>query len=292
MNLKVVSNGKLVSKEEWATQIDSLKNEIECNVKDLDIAKEKIKNCILNWKFPDEKFAILFSGGIDSMLIAFIAKLQKKDFVCYSFGVEGGRDLEWAHKAENMFDIKFIDYSLEEFENVLVETTKIINEEDAIKISVGSVFYPLLKQIKEDGLKLVYGGLGSEEIFAGYDRHSESNDVNEECWNGMYSIFERDFTRDVILASNFGLELGLPFLDVDLVKTAMSIDASLKIKDDYKKYVLRVVAEEIGVSKEFCWRKKKAAQYGSKANNAFMRIAKRNGFSTRKEFARSILNRN
>ena len=289
MNLKVVSGGKLVSKDEWDRQIDSLRNEIKCNVKDLDIAKEKIKKCLLNWKFPDEKFAILFSGGIDSMLIAFLAKKQGKEFVCYSFGVEGGRDLEWSHKAEDMFDIKFIDYSLEEFEKSLVETIKIINEEDAIKVSVGSVFYPLLKEIKKDGLKLVYGGLGSEEIFAGYDRHSESKDINEECWNGMYTIFERDFTRDVGLGKHFGLELGLPFLDVDLVKESMSIDASLKIKDDYKKYILRVAAEELGVGKEFCWRKKKAAQYGSKANNAFMRIAKRNGFKTRKEFVRSIL---
>jgi asparagine synthase (glutamine-hydrolysing) len=287
--LKVVDDNGLVSKREWDNQIDKLREKISPAIKDISVAKEMIKESIEAIKFPDEKFAILFSGGIDSMLIAFLAKKQGKDFVCYSFGVNGGRDLEFAEKAKDMFDIKFIDYNLDEFEKSLIETIKIVDEEDAVKISVGSVFYPLLKEIKKDGINLVFTGLGSEEIFAGYERHSEAGDINEECWNGLYTIFERDFTRDVKLANNFGLRLGLPFLDIALVESAMRIDASLKIKDGYKKYILRKVAEEIGVDKQFCWRKKKAAQYGSKANKEFLRIAKRNGFKTRKEFVKSLL---
>ena len=292
--LKLLDNGNLISKSKWDLQIGELRKEVARIITDKDeainIISEKLVSAMRD-SFPDEKFAILFSGGIDSTIIAFIAKQLGKDFVCYAFGIEGARDVEWARKAasELGFELKVKEVNNNEFKNDLIETIKLINELDAIKISVGAVFYPLLKEIKKDGLEYVYSGLGSEEIFAGYQRHTKALDITEECWNGLSTIFERDFTRDVKLINHFGLKLKLPFLDKNLVNAAMKISSDLKICGEYKKYILRLACHDLGLPKDLSFRKKKAAQYGSKVNKAFRQIARKEGFDTRKEFVRSIL---
>jgi diphthine-ammonia ligase len=43
------------------------------------------------------------------------------------------------------------------------------------------------------------------------------------------------------------------------------------------------------LKKEFAWRKKKAAQYGSNFVNGIEKLAKRKGFGTKKEYLESLL---
>jgi len=69
----------------------------------------------------------------------------------------------------------------------------------------------------------------------------------------------------------------------------MKIDSSLKIKGEHKKVILRMAAEDIGLIKEFCWRKKKAAQYGSKVNRTMGKIARSKGFKYKKDYLKDIL---
>jgi len=185
--------------------------------------------------------------------------------------------------------LKLIELDLDGFEEVVRKVTKILGESDVVKIGVGAALYPGMERAKKDGLRYVYSGLGSEEIFAGYQRHEESKDINKECWNGLKKMWQRDFTRDFLLAENLDLKWKLPFLDDELIVAAMGIDSTLKMDGDYKKIILRHVAEELKLKKEFCWRKKKAAQYGSKADKAIAKLAKRNGFKSKKDYVESLL---
>ena len=88
-----------------------------------------------------------------------------------------------------------------------------------------------LEKSKEDGCKVIFSGLGSEEIFAGYDRHKLSHDINKECLYGLIKIYERDLYRDDVITMYSNLELRLPFLDKKLVSYALNISPKLKIKD-------------------------------------------------------------
>ena len=87
-------------------------------------------------------------------------------------------------------------------------------------------------------------------------------------------MYKRDLMRDVPLAKNQKFKILTPFLDDNLIKTAMSIDGKKKINKSYKKVVLRKAAEELGLPKEIAWRKKQAAQYGSKFDRAILRLAR------------------
>ena len=58
---------------------------------------------------------------------------------------------------------------------------------------------------------------------------------------------------------------------------------------DNKKIILREIAEDFGLEKEFAWRKKKAAQYGSNFVKGIDKLAKKHNFTTKKEYLQSLL---
>ena len=72
-------------------------------------------------------------------------------------------------------------------------------------------------------------------------------------------------------------------------KTTLCILASIVLLRQNKKIILREAAEFIGLKKEFAWRKKQAAQYGSNFVNGIEKLAKRKGFKMKKDYLMSLL---
>ena len=294
----IVKDGQLIKEEDWLFIIDAIENDFN----DLETNNERAKHRIAELlesavkKRAAGKFGILFSGGVDSTTIAYLCKKLGCDFTCYTIGIENSDDIEWAKKIESEygFNFKHKILTLDEFEICLKETVKILNDADIVKASVGCVLYAAGKMAIENGDRILFGGLGSEEIFAGYQRHEESlkigfEEVHRECWNGLKGMRKRDLVRDFTIAKHLGLELKTPFLDWDLVRYAMSVHPMLKISKEQKKIILREASEYMGLKKEFAWRKKQAAQYGSNFVNGIDKLSKKNGFKYKKDYLLSLL---
>ena len=265
----------------WKEFAESFKlNELKLNENEL---KEKLKYLIINSvkkRIPDEKFGIMFSGGVDSSTIALICKQLGCKFTCYvaaldDKAMEEAQDLIWAKKVAKKYDfkLKIIKVKLEDVEKYIKKVVDVIKDINVVKVGVGLPVYLCCEQAKKDGIKFLFSGLGSEEIFAGYDRHRKSSDINKECLNGLSLIKERDLSRDLPIAKENNIELITPFLDEELVEFSLRIPAKYKIQDNSVKYVLREVAEEIGLDKEIAFRPKKAAQYGSKFDRGIDKLA-------------------
>ena len=62
-----------------------------------------------------------------------------------------------------------------------------------------------------------------------------------------------------------------------------------KIDSLSNKKILRNIALDLGIPKEFSNRKKKGAQYGSGFDKAILRLAKRNGFKLKKRYIESLM---
>ena len=108
-------------------------------------------------------------------------------------------------------------------------TVRITDSANVTKVSVGAVVLASIELAKQDNIDTFFSGLGSEELFAGYERHEKSIlPVNEECWLGLKSMWERDFTRDVAIAKHEKISLMIPFLDRELIIDAMKIPGELK----------------------------------------------------------------
>ena len=296
--LGIIKEGKLIPQDLWVKFVDGMQNDFDGLETNSKRAKRKLAEAIINAikKRIVPKFGILFSGGVDSTLIAFIAKQLRCNFTCYTVGIENSNDVLWAQKVakEYNFNFKYKILNLEEFENVLRQVIEILNDADIVKASVGSVLYSAGKLALADGNNILFGGLGSEEIFAGYQRHEASlqkgfEELHNECWNGLKNMWSRDLARDFVIAKHLGLDLRTPFLDKDLVKVAMNVHPMFKLDKNNKKIILREAAEFIGLKHEFAWRRKQAAQYGSNFINGIDKLARKNGFKLKKEYLQSLL---
>mgnify|MGYP001576363395 CR=1 FL=1 len=296
-----IKEGNLIKKEDWEKLISSIETPYDSLETNKERAKRKLSNLIekavIERAQSLNEFGILFSGGVDSTLIAFLCKKHNFNFTCFTIGLENSQDIEFAKKIAKKynFDLKYKVLSLEEFENVVKSVIKILNSHEIVWVSVGSVLYATAKLALQSNINILFGGLGTEEIFAGYQRHEDAlknNDfqaVHKESWNGLKNMWTRDLLRDSTIAKNLGIELRTPYMDLEVIKAAMNVNPMYKISKEGKKIILREIAEDFGLEREFAYRPKKAAQYGSNFVKGLDKLAKKHGFATKKEYLQSLL---
>ena len=310
-NGTLVDSVTLVDNEAWEQYINSLRK--HCT--SFNGSKEKLQQAIVaavKKRIPQKKCGIFFSGGVDSTVIAYLCKQFTKDltnnFMCYTVGVKGSDDLRVAqHVAEQLhLPLRIKELSLQEFEYVVKKVAQLLlnphneyplpdNENLVVAMGVASVVYAAVMLAQEDTQNTVttfFSGLGSEEIFAGYQRHADAHDrddVNEECWNGLKKMWRRDMIRDYTLAKALGITVLTPFLDPEVIVEAMKIKPELKINAEHKKIILREIALALGLPREIAYRPKKAAQYGSRFNHALEILAKKNNFKYKLPYVRSLV---
>jgi diphthine-ammonia ligase len=257
-----------------------------------DVIKDKTSELLskaIDKRIPNKKFGVLFSGGIDSTYLAHYFKQKGHDFTCYTAALEGetkSRDLIAAEKIakELGFKIKIKTIKIEEVEKYLKKIVPLIEDSKVVKVGVALTFYLACELAKKDGCKVIFSGLGSEEIFAGYERHKSSANINQECVSGLIKMYERDLYRDDVVTMDNNLELRIPFLDKPLIEYALKIPEKYKITDVESKLILRQISEEQGLPHEYAFRKKLAAQYGSRFDSALRRLSRRNGLKLKADY--------
>ncbi len=225
--------------------------------------------------------AVLFSGGIDSVLIAQILKELGREVHCFCTGVmdAGEKDPEDVIFAKKIakklkFPLTIVKIKKREVPDLIREIIPIIETNNVVKVGVGLTNYVAAKAAKEAGFKRIFSGLGSEEIFAGYNRHRDVSDVNKECIKGLHIMRERDTYRDYTIASKLKIQMVVPFCDRRLVDYSLKIPGKFKIKGRQLKHIIREVAKEFGIPKVYAERPKRAAQYGSNFDRAMTKFAR------------------
>tara|TARA_Y100000310_G_C20632468_1_gene789369 strand:- start:377 stop:1207 length:831 start_codon:yes stop_codon:yes gene_type:complete len=272
--------------ESLTTELAKLRNDNFIEDKEDIIAKlSKLLIQSIAKRKSEEKIAIAFSGGIDSTLIAYICEKLNQPFSLYTIGFEYSKDMVSAEAVakEMNWELNKIILRQDQIERLCKEVIAITKKNDPITVGVGIVTLSVAKEAKEN---ILFTGLGSEEIFAGYERHK--GNVHEECWKGLLDIFDRDIKRDLSIGKNFSKELRLPFLDKELIEFSMQIKSELKVQE-FRKQILREAALSLGLQKEIAFRKKCAAQYGSKVDKAIEKLAKEKGMK-KKEYLVSLNN--
>ncbi|MEA2075778.1 MAG: diphthine--ammonia ligase [Euryarchaeota archaeon] len=245
----------------------------------------------------EERFGVLFSGGLDSTLIAYLCKDLDADFVCYTVAVDDpvmkeAEDLVYAKRiaADLGLALRIKKLSVEDVETYLKGVVPLIDDTNGVKISVAVPIYAACEMAKEDGINTVLYGLGTEELFAGYERHRrvKREDLNRACLSGLLGMYERDLYKDNMVATWHGISLRAPFLATDFVAYALRIPAAYKLTDDENKVIVREIARELGLKEEVASRKKRAVQYGSNVVKAIEKLAKREGYRYTRDYLRTF----
>ncbi len=232
------------------------------------------------------KVGVLFSGGVDSSLVSLLAKQAGADVTLYVCALDDPQksvpsDLLAAREVAQSLNLPLIEVraSLSDVEGVLSEICSLIEDSSVIKVGVALPFYFAARQAARDGHRVLFSGLGAEEVFAGYQRHLRAKDISSECLRGLRAMHERDLFRDDVISMRHTVELRLPLLDHAVITRGLAIPAEEKIIDGVGKVPLRQAAVRFGLSKEFAFRPKKAAQYGSQFDAALEKLARRASLS-------------
>ena len=235
-----------------------------------------------------KKVAVAFSGGLDSSLIAFIAREMGVNVSLLHVSLENEIETEVAIQAAEALNLPLhVDlYKDSDVEKILPKVVRLIEESDPVKTAIGVPFFWVSEKTAEAGYKILLAGQGADELFGGYQRYvaqycQEGNESTQKMmFRDVTNIHKSNLERDMKITSFNDVELRLPFGSYDLAEFALSLPLEYKIEpkpDTLRKLILRKLAVDLGLPSFIVEKPKKAVQYGTGINNAIKRIAKNNG---------------
>lgn len=230
-----------------------------------------LKEAILKRVNDLDEVAVIFSGGIDSTIITKIIIDSGLDVKLYSVGNKESKDIITSKKIAEYLNLplKIQEINKDIVYNNLKEVLTIIGENNLMKIGVGMTIFLGCKMIKEDGFKVAISGQGADELFGGYNRYLKSfkeGILDYQLRHDIENMYHVNLERDYRVSKANNIKLRLPFLDERLVEYTLNIPVKYKIineNDKLRKNILRDIGVNLNIPKEFAYRPKKAAQYGS-----------------------------
>ena len=235
-----------------------------------------------------DKVGVVFSGGVDSTLVAKMAS-EYCNVILYTTGLEGSEDVEYAERVAEDLGLKLRKKIIdkEEYEEYLLKVAYAIDEIDLMKLSVGVPIYVASEMAKRDGIKVVLSGQGADELFAGYRRYQRilitkgEEEVKKVLYKDVMNIYRMNLERDDHCTMANSVELRVPFLDKSVVEVGLSLPVQYKVNERERKIILRDIAKKY-IPEYIANRPKKAAQYGSGSEKMIYAVGKSYGYSKRK----------
>ena len=232
-----------------------------------------------------KRAGMLFSGGVDSTLVAKYLKDLRIQLKCYCVGVNGSSDIENAREAARALDLdlKVMNITREIIENSLPDIIESIEMDGLLQVEVAIPMYLGAKMASEDDFRVLFCGQGPDELFGGYSwykkviREEGYLSLHEKQWEDLRKLYLDCFERDDKATMAHSIELRAPYLDFELIQTAMKISPKIKVRsqnDDQRKIVHRELALRMDVPKQIAYRKKIMAQEGSNIHSLLREIAK------------------
>lgn len=235
------------------------------------------------------RVGIIFSGGIDSLIIAWLAKKMVKEVICYTGGVHGSSDIVFARQIAKKLDLKLRVNELtnDEVEQLIPEIIDTIEDTNAGQIEVAIPVYAAVKLAHEDGINVMLTGQGADELFGGYAWYAKVLEkegyqkLREHMTEDLLLLYRETLEREDKITMAHSIEMREPFLDMKVIRLSMQMDLKLNVKgveDTFGKHVHRKLAQRLGIPRNIAYRIKEAAQHGSGMHNVVDAIARKHGF--------------
>jgi asparagine synthase (glutamine-hydrolysing) len=195
----------------------------------------------------DVPYGVLLSGGLDSSLVAACAARFARKRVesgdredawwpqlhSFAIGLAGSPDLAAARVASEALGTRHHEFtfSLDEGLDALPEVIRHLESYDVTSVRASTPMYLLARRIKAMGVKMVLSGEGSDEIFGGYlyfHKAPSAVAFHEETVRKLDALHLYDCNRANKAMAAWGVEARVPFLDLEFLDVAMSMDAEHK----------------------------------------------------------------
>lgn len=220
----------------------------------------------------DVPLGCFLSGGLDSSLIAAIARQHVDELHTFSVGLEGSSDLGAAREVARHLGTIHHErvVTRQEALDALPDVVRRLEsfDRDLVRNAVPTWF--VAWEAVAAGMKVILTGEGADELFAGYryyaDYDSDPDALQHELRRSLEALHDMNLQRVDRMTMAHGLEARVPFLDTEMVALAMRIDPRLKrpVEDGQvvEKWVLRKACEDL-LPESITWRTKAQFAGGS-----------------------------
>lgn len=244
------------------------------------LLKDSVKKKVSGLK----EVAVAFSGGLDSSLIAALAKEEEVNVHLIHVSLEKQSETKHAKKAAKSLGspIHVYQYKKEDVKKVLSKVLWLIEEPNPLKASIGIPIYWTAEKTAELGFKVLLAGQGADEIFGGYERYvkaylrSDAEQVRKLMFKDILELGINNVERDYKICNFHNVELRLPFAAYNMAKFTINLPTELKMntqKEGLRKLILRHAAKKIGLPTFITNRPKKAIQYATGINKTLKKLA-------------------
>jgi asparagine synthase (glutamine-hydrolysing) len=226
---------------------------------------------------------ISFSGGVDSSLLAKIAKDLDYDIMLLTMGFADSHDVEFSKTMANTLGIRHeIELISEQtFSDMARKISDMINVDNLSWNENCIAFYYVAKLAKKHNISKVVTANGIDELFCGYNSYRDFIPEGEEA---VVGLMKEKLDNEIRMmkavnqvTSEFGVQIVQPFLSEKFIEFAKTVPLEQKIKDKddlMRKHIVRKLALSIGVPEESALKQKKAMQYGSLIHKNFLKVKK------------------
>jgi asparagine synthase (glutamine-hydrolysing) len=232
-----------------------------------------------------------FSGGLDSTVLAKIAKDAGVDTLLVTVGVGKTAEMSVAESTADAIGLPIVtkQFSTNDVAEALDRVLWLVEEPSLMKVSIAMAIQWTAHIAQENGRSVVMLGQGSDELFGGYNRFATilgergAKACEEAISESVRDAHEVNFQRDEQAVSPLRAELRLPFATQRITESASRVPLTMKVRspsDNLRKWILRDVALELGISSVIALRPKKAIQHASGVEKAIREIAKKRGLTS------------
>lgn len=222
--------------------------------------KNKLKELLTKAVHKNPAQGLLFSGGLDSSVIAAINPRLKAVNVRFE---NYGEDTRYAESVSKLLKMEYFQKKVEidECLEAIPRVIKILRSFDPAIPNDLAVYFGL-KTAKELGINAIMTGDASDEIFAGYSFMRDIDDLDKyirrvsSLW--MFSSCE--------LGDFLNIKIIQPYLDEEVINFGLNIPKDMKIRRDknqiWGKWILRKTFENV-LPGDIIWQSKRPLEYGS-----------------------------
>ncbi|ACB53351.1 asparagine synthetase [Crocosphaera subtropica ATCC 51142] len=243
--------------------------DIDANVDDIvKEIQETVQASVVKRLMADVPLGAFLSGGLDSSIIAAIAKKHKSELHTFSVGVEGSKDINAARLVSDYLGTIHHEYLITPKE-AIAKLPEIIYalesfDQDLVRSAIPCYF---TSRLAAQYVKVILTGEGADELFAGYTYYKDITSdaiLHTELRRSVSSLHNINLQRVDRLTMAHSIEGRVPFLDLKMIELGQKIPAHLKLRGNppVEKWILRKAFEDI-LPDEIVWRKKEQFDEGS-----------------------------
>lgn len=262
--------------QQWYTREWTAYDAVRDQDSDMEALRNALEHAVERQLMSDVPYGVLLSGGLDSSIIAAIAKKYAPRRIetgsiseawwpqlhSFAVGLKGSPDLVAARKMADYLKTVHheIHFTIHEGLDAIRDVIYHLETYDVTTVRASTPMYLMARVIKSMGIKMVLSGEGSDELFGGYlyfHKAPNAQAFHEETVRKLSRLHLYDCLRANKSLAAWGVEGRVPFLDKVFMDVAMRLNPEDKRPVDgrIEKWILRKAFEDI-LPPEIAWRQK------------------------------------